>query len=173
MTFCAAHCERWLYLPGILGSLRSMWKATTPVGKSIIAFSLTWNVWRKPCTKTRKTFFTRYAKRNNNCRSKIKHSDSFFIIRRFLKHFILNKKSNNCNSEQKVVETIVNIMPTDIVNAGPKGLDCSIAHMYCVYNVVFNYHLACVLPWSCALATSTGYAGKRPLPWLACNVARA
>ena len=24
-----------------------------------------------------------------------------------------------------------------------------------------------------ALATSTGYAGRRPLPWLACNVARA
>ena len=27
--------------------------------------------------------------------------------------------------------------------------------------------------WSDALATSTGYAGRRPLPWLACNVARA
>ena len=24
-----------------------------------------------------------------------------------------------------------------------------------------------------ALATSTGYAGRRPLPWLACNLARA
>ena len=24
-----------------------------------------------------------------------------------------------------------------------------------------------------ALATSTGYSGRRPLPWLACNVARA
>ena len=24
-----------------------------------------------------------------------------------------------------------------------------------------------------ALATSTGYVGRRPLPWLACNVARA
>ena len=24
-----------------------------------------------------------------------------------------------------------------------------------------------------AVATSTGYAGRRPLPWLACNVARA
>ena len=24
-----------------------------------------------------------------------------------------------------------------------------------------------------ALATSIGYAGRRPLPWLACNVARA
>ena len=33
-------------------------------------------------------------------------------------------------------------------------------------------------PYDCsnlynALATSTGYAGRRPLPWLACNVARA
>ena len=27
--------------------------------------------------------------------------------------------------------------------------------------------------WTYALATSTGYAGRRPLPWLACNVARA
>ena len=39
---------------------------------------------------------------------------------------------------KKVVETIVNIMPTDIVNAGPKGLDCSIAHMYSVFTMWFS-----------------------------------
>ena len=30
-----------------------------------------------------------------------------------------------------------------------------------------------ISPKRYALATSTGYAGRRPLPWLACNVARA
>ena len=140
MTFCAAHCERWLYLltwdSGLIAVHVKSYHTSRQVNYSILAdLERVEKIMYLP--RTNKTFL-----RDMQNATIIVDRNLSTLIRSFLKHFILNTKSSKCNSEQKVVETIVNIMPTDIVNAGPTGFDCSIAHMYCVYNVVFNYHLA-------------------------------